>query len=173
MDRQQNQWSAAGTAQTGVSRGASHRGQGWIRVLAPLCLSFSLFTMFLGDKLCEHRLARDHGHERLGDRPFVASTCHVTGKLISAKPWLFQTWLLPLGLESILPATQQTSSDGRPKPGSPQRACRTGTECLGGELGSGSEVCVREKRSGHPAPGGAVPVHSQPSLSWLPSPLKK
>ena len=91
MDRQKNQLSAAGTAQTGVFRGPSHRGQWWIRVLAPLCLFFSLFMMFLGAKLCEHRLARDHEHERLGDRPFVEFTCHVTGKLISAKPWLFQT----------------------------------------------------------------------------------
>ena len=52
---------------------------------------FSLFTTFLGAKPCEHRLPRDHERERLGDRPFVKSTCHVTGKLISAKPWLFQT----------------------------------------------------------------------------------
>lgn len=87
--------------------------------------------MFLGAKLCENKLARDHEHKRLGDRLFVEFTCHVTGKLISAKPWLFQTWLLLLGLESILPAVQQMSSKEKQKPGSLQRADKTRDQVSG------------------------------------------
>lgn len=58
---------------------------------APLCLLLQPLYARSGAKLCEHRLPRDHERERLGDRPFVKSMPCLL-ELISAKPWLFQTW---------------------------------------------------------------------------------